>query len=132
MLNNQEMNSLAEKKEKVDFVSFSEVDENGNFREAYGYFEKKYPDTTGEKRQFVAPGGESNFSKMKVDKYLPIGTVVLLKDAKKRVMITGFAVKGKETGDKMYDYMGCMYPGMDLSAIFSLAASVASTPKTGM
>ena len=25
-------------------------------------------------------------------------------------MITGFAAKGKETGDKMFDYMGCLYP----------------------
>ena len=47
---------------------------------------------------------------MNKEKYLPIGTVVLLKDAKKRVMITGFAAKGKETGDKMFDYMGCLYP----------------------
>lgn len=47
---------------------------------------------------------------MNREKYLPIGSVVLLKDAKKRVMVTGFAAKGKETGDKMYDYMGCLYP----------------------
>lgn len=47
---------------------------------------------------------------MKKEKYLPIGSVVLLKDAKKRVMITGFAVQSKETGDKMYDYIGCLYP----------------------
>ena len=43
-------------------------------------------------------------------KYLPIGTVCLLKNAKKRVMVTGFAAKGKETGDKMFDYIGCLYP----------------------
>lgn len=47
---------------------------------------------------------------MNTDKYLPIGTVVLLKNAKKKIMITGFAVKGKETGEKVYDYMGCLYP----------------------
>ena len=47
---------------------------------------------------------------MNREKYLPIGTVVLLKDAKKRVMIIGFAVKGKDTGDKIYDYVGCIYP----------------------
>ena len=47
---------------------------------------------------------------MNKEKYLPIGSVVLLKDAKKRVMITGFAAKGKETGDKIFDYMGCLYP----------------------
>lgn len=47
---------------------------------------------------------------MNKEKYLPIGSVVLLNDAKKRVMITGFAVKGKETGNKVFDYMGCLYP----------------------
>ena len=47
---------------------------------------------------------------MKKEKYLPIGSVVLLKGAKKRIMITGFAAKGAETGDKMFDYIGCLYP----------------------
>lgn len=47
---------------------------------------------------------------MNKEKYLPIGSVVLLKEAKKRVMITGFAAKGKETVDRIFDYMGCLYP----------------------
>ena len=47
---------------------------------------------------------------MNTEKFLPIGTVCILKNAKKRVMVTGFAAKGKETGDKMFDYMGCLYP----------------------
>lgn len=47
---------------------------------------------------------------MKREKYLPIGTVVLLKDAKKRIMITGFVAKGKETNNKIFDYIGCLYP----------------------
>ena len=46
---------------------------------------------------------------MKYEKYLPIGTVVLLKEAKKKVMITGFYVKSKDD-DKVYDYIGCIYP----------------------
>ncbi len=46
---------------------------------------------------------------MKYDKYLPIGTVVLLKDALKKVMITGFYVKSTED-DKVFDYAGCIYP----------------------
>ena len=45
---------------------------------------------------------------MKKEKYLPIGSVVLLKDAKKRIMITGFAGQGE--GTKIYDYIGCLYP----------------------
>lgn len=47
---------------------------------------------------------------MNREKFLPIGTVVLLKEAKKRIMITGFLVKGNETKDKVFDYIGCLYP----------------------
>ena len=45
-----------------------------------------------------------------MEKYLPLGSVVLLKKAKKRVMIVGYAVRGKESGNKIWDYVGCMYP----------------------
>jgi len=46
----------------------------------------------------------------KGEKYLPIGTVVMLNGGTKRVMITGFcAVAGKDV-DKIYDYSGCLYP----------------------
>lgn len=44
------------------------------------------------------------------EKYLPIGTVVLLKNATKRLMITGFASMSPETGDMIFDYSGCAYP----------------------
>ena len=44
------------------------------------------------------------------DKFLPVGTVVLLSGGKKRVMITGYVAVGKETGNKVYDYIGCLYP----------------------
>ena len=43
-------------------------------------------------------------------KYLPIGTVVLLKNAKKRMMITGFCCKDEQNPEKIYDYSGCLYP----------------------
>ena len=43
-------------------------------------------------------------------KYLPIGTVVLLKGGKKRVMIIGFCAMAKEMEGKMFDYSGCIYP----------------------
>ena len=47
----------------------------------------------------------------KYEKYLPIGSVVLLKNAKKRIMITGFCIKSKESDlDKAFDYIGCLYP----------------------
>ena len=44
------------------------------------------------------------------EKYLPLGTVVILKGASKRIMITGFASMSPETGDKVFDYSGCTYP----------------------
>lgn len=57
---------------------------------------------------------------MKNDKFLPIGTVVLLKNATKKLMITSYAVyptgkqyaNGKlvETQRKVYDYGSCEYP----------------------
>lgn len=43
-------------------------------------------------------------------KFLPIGTVVLLKGGKKRLMITGFCSFDEEKKDKAYDYTGCLYP----------------------
>lgn len=42
--------------------------------------------------------------------FLPIGSVCLLKGAKKKVMITGFCVKGNETGERVFDYLACVYP----------------------
>lgn len=42
-------------------------------------------------------------------KYLPIGSVVLLKESKKRIMIVG--VKQKQANsDKVWDYSACLYP----------------------
>lgn len=50
------------------------------------------------------------------EKYLPIGSVVLLKNATKRLMITGFYVKSDENEEKTYDYVGCLYPEGILSS----------------
>ena len=44
------------------------------------------------------------------EKYLPIGTVVLLKGGTKRLMITGFCVSSQEKKDEVWDYVGCLYP----------------------
>lgn len=46
----------------------------------------------------------------KGEKFLPLGTVVLLKGATKRIMITGFASMSPETGETIFDYSGCTYP----------------------
>lgn len=42
-------------------------------------------------------------------KYLPIGSVVLLKESKKRIMIVGVKQK-QENSDKVWDYSACLYP----------------------
>ena len=44
------------------------------------------------------------------EKYLPIGTVVILKGATKRLMIAGFCAIDNSNKDKIWDYSGCMYP----------------------
>lgn len=47
------------------------------------------------------------------EKFLPIGTVVMLQGGSKRVMISGFcAVENLESVEnkKIWDYSGCMYP----------------------
>ena len=46
---------------------------------------------------------------MKKD-YLPIGSVVLLKNGKKRVMVCGYYVKTNLETDEVYDYVGVLYP----------------------
>lgn len=44
------------------------------------------------------------------EKYLPIGTVVILKGATKRLMISGFCAIDNSNKDKIWDYSGCIYP----------------------
>ena len=48
------------------------------------------------------------------EKFLPIGTVVMLKGATKRLMIAGFCAfeNGEEEKEerKIWDYSGCLYP----------------------
>ncbi len=47
-------------------------------------------------------------------KYLPIGSVVLLKNGTKKVMIYGRKQIATESG-KMYDYVACFYPEGNVS-----------------
>lgn len=44
------------------------------------------------------------------EQVLPIGTVVILKGAIKRIMIMGYQQSQSEKLDKVYDYIGCLYP----------------------
>lgn len=47
---------------------------------------------------------------MNYEKYLPIGTVVLLKEGSKKIMIIGFCAMAKKDDKTIYDYSGCLYP----------------------
>ena len=42
-------------------------------------------------------------------KYLPIGTVVLLKNGSKKIMIYGRKQLAEDTGEE-FDYVACLYP----------------------
>lgn len=53
---------------------------------------------------------------MENNKYLPIGTVVLLKEATKTIMITGYLPTEEGKNNKIYDYIGCLYPEGYLSS----------------
>ena len=50
------------------------------------------------------------FYEEKKDKYLPIGSVVILKGAKRKLMITGYIQIDLKKLDKVYDYSGCLFP----------------------
>lgn len=50
-----------------------------------------------------------------MDNFLPIGSVVLLKDGGKRLMITGYLQKEVKTG-KVWDYCACAFPEGVLNA----------------
>lgn len=53
---------------------------------------------------------------------LPIGSVVLLKNGTKRVMILGYMRYQADDGNHIYDYCGCTYPegfiSPDKTAVF--------------
>lgn len=58
------------------------------------------------------------------EKYLPIGTVVLLKNGTKPIMITGYLPMPSDSTDTiMYDYSACMFPeglmSSDQNAVFN-------------
>ena len=44
------------------------------------------------------------------NKYLPIGTVVLLEGGTKKVMITGYHICTEDNKDRVFDYRGCPFP----------------------
>jgi len=53
-----------------------------------------------------------------VREYLPIGTVVILQDGEKSIMIYGRKQIHAET-NKLYDYVACLYPEGNMSEEFT-------------
>ena len=57
------------------------------------------------------------------ERTLPIGSVVLLKGGKKRLMIIGYCNYKGEDRATIYDYAGCLYPegfiSPDTTALFN-------------
>ena len=60
---------------------------------------------------------------MMIKNLLPIGSIVLLKDGEKRLMICGVMQSDVDRGGKEYDYMGVLYPeghiGTDFQYLFN-------------
>lgn len=50
------------------------------------------------------------------EKFLPVGTVVMLKNGSKRVMINGFCTMDANHPEKVYDYSGVLFPEGSLSS----------------
>lgn len=45
-----------------------------------------------------------------LEQVLPVGSVVLLEDAVKRIMVLGYQQSPTESFERIYDYIGCTYP----------------------
>lgn len=44
------------------------------------------------------------------EKYLPLGSVLMLKNGKHRVMVVGYCAKVDDENSPFYDYIGCFFP----------------------
>lgn len=53
---------------------------------------------------------------MKIEGLLPVGTVVMLKEGTHRVMIIGYCQRLVDEPEKLFDYVGCLFPEGYLSA----------------
>ncbi|WP_020225046.1 DUF4176 domain-containing protein [Holdemania massiliensis] len=52
--------------------------------------------------------------------FLPIGSIVKLKEYKKKLMITGILQYIKDRPEQRYDYLGVLYPEGDIGSQFRL------------
>ncbi len=46
----------------------------------------------------------------KYNKYLPIGTIISVKNSEQKFMIIGYCTTANDNLEKIYDYNGCLYP----------------------
>ncbi|MBE5801775.1 MAG: DUF4176 domain-containing protein [Clostridiales bacterium] len=53
---------------------------------------------------------------MKIEGLLPVGSVVMLKEGTHRVMIIGYCQRLVNEPEKLYDYVGCLFPEGFLNA----------------
>ena len=62
---------------------------------------------------------------MEIKELLPIGSVVLLKDGQKKLMVFGIMQTDAGADNKEYDYIGVMYPegnvGQEMQFLFNHA-----------
>ncbi len=74
-----------------------------------------YPDIEDNKIFYIENLNLENEKKQqeiikKYPKYLPLGSVVILKNGWKKVMIIGYAPINIDNKDEIYDYLACLYP----------------------
>lgn len=50
------------------------------------------------------------------EKFLPVGTVIMLEGGTKRIMVNGFCAIDPENPKEMYDYSGVLFPEGALSS----------------
>lgn len=55
---------------------------------------------------------------MDIKELLPIGSIVLLKDGEKRLMVNGIMQSDADGSGKEYDYLGVLYPEGHIGAQF--------------
>ena len=60
--------------------------------------------------EVLAQFDQSSRKKKNEDKFLPVGTVCLLKDATKKVMVNGYLVSDGQNGEVLYDYSAILFP----------------------
>ena len=72
------------------------------------FFEKL--EDTEEFYAVLAQFNEKTRKKNSEDKFLPIGTVCILKDASKKIMIDGYLISDSNGGDTLYDYGAVVFP----------------------